>query len=95
MAITRKTGKRSKKRTRKPPTPEQLHAREKRSHRNGIRKLFHSLGFSLVETDGKTIEFEGRTGEIDDIFVCENILILMEYTVGKPISAHLLKKKVL
>ena len=95
MVITQKKAKRTKKRVRRPLTTEQIHAREKRNHKNGIRRLFHSLGFCNVDADGIEIDFAGRTGEIDDIFICENVLILMEYTVGQPKSTHLLTKKVL
>jgi hypothetical protein len=43
--------------------------------------------------DGIEITVDGRTGELDDIFVYENILLLVEYTIGKPDSSHVLKKK--
>jgi hypothetical protein len=50
------------------------------------------LGFSQIRADGTEIVVDGRTGELDDIFVHENVLVLVEYTIGKPDSAHVLKK---
>ncbi len=51
------------------------------------------LGFAHVKADGIEIKVDGRTGELDDIFIYENVLILVEYTTGKPDSAHILKKR--
>ena len=51
------------------------------------------LGFKQVKADGVEINVDGRTGEIDDLFVYENVLVLVEYTTGKPHSSHILKKK--
>lgn len=84
-----------KKKVKKPPTPAQILAREKRKLERNFRQLLSKLGFSQTQTDSVEITFDGRTGEIDDIFVYENILLIIEYTVGKPDSSHLLKKKVL
>lgn len=84
-----------KRRNRKPPTPEQLLDREKRAHERNFRGLLGKLGFTQIPTGDIEIIFDGRTGEIDDIFIFENILLIVEYTVGKPKSEHLLKKKVL
>lgn len=46
---------------------------------------------------GKTIVFKNTTSDFDDIFVCENIIIILEYTILKSseLSSHLKKKKVL
>lgn len=85
----------TKKRKRRPLTKEQQHKRDKKAYEKAFRVLFHKLGFTRIAADGIEIQFKGRTGEIDDIFVFENILIISEYTIGKPDSAHILKKKVL
>jgi DGQHR domain-containing protein len=72
--------------------PQKLQAlRQKR----GIRALFSRIGFSRIPSDGIQFEFNGRTGELDDIFVIENILVIAEYTTGKATSAHVSKKSVL
>lgn len=67
----------------------------KRKQIRGARNLFGRLGFDRVKSDGKTIKFDGRTGEIDDIYVSENIMLLVEYTVGKETTAHVSKKSIL
>src|SRR5437764_498228 len=91
MSKTQKT-KKKKKSSKAAPTPEQQkQSKQKRT----ARRVFHRLGFARIRADGKEFQFEGRTGELDDIFVYENVLILVEYTVGKSTTSHVLKKKVL
>ncbi|MBX3724468.1 MAG: DGQHR domain-containing protein [Xanthomonadales bacterium] len=67
----------------------------KRKQLRAARNLFGRLGFVRVKSDGKTIKFDGRTGELDDIYVSENIMLLVEYTVGKETAAHVSKKSIL
>lgn len=62
---------------------------------NGIQKIMSLLGFSHFESDGKQIIFDGRTGELDDIFINENIIVIFEYTSGGDVNGHLAKKKIL
>lgn len=76
-------------------TPEQIQKREQKLHAKSFKELFQKLGFTAVSTDGKTIVYKTRTGELDEIFVYENVVLIVEYTVGKAGSGHLLKKKVL
>lgn len=81
---------------RKPPlSAEEI---EKRAHWNEIRSIFRASGFARVSgiTD-KEFVFKGRTGELDDIFVYENVIVLLEYTIAKSSNAsgHLTKKKVI
>ena len=75
-------------------TPEQIAFRkEQRDQKKEIRDLMKRIGFSrLAGIDGKEFVFDGRTSELDDIFICENIIILTEYTIGEP---NLLKKSIL
>lgn len=75
---------------RKSRTPRQTP--EQKALTKGMRALFAQLGFKRVSTDRKQIEFHGRVGELDDMFLYENIVVLAEYTVESN-SAHLLKKK--
>ena len=89
------TRKKPSRRKRKPLTADQLHKREKKAYEKGFHVLFGKLGFTRIATDGIEIKFRGRTGEIDDIFIFKNILIVTEYTIGKTDSTHLLRKKVL
>lgn len=85
----------TKKKKRLPLNSSQLHNREKKAHEKSFLTLFQKMGFLHVPTDGEQITFMGRTGEFDAFFIFQNILLIVEYTVGKPDSAHLLKKKVL
>lgn len=75
-------------------TPEHIAFRkEQRDQKKEIRDLMKRIGFTrLAGIDGKEFVFDGRTSELDDIFICENIIILTEYTIGDP---HLLKKSIL
>lgn len=72
---------------------------EKRNHRKDIRSVFRNSGFTKVLSvsgKGKEFTFKGRTGEIDDIFVYENIIVFAEYTTRTTHrSEHLLLKKIL
>lgn len=80
---------------RKKITPEE---KFKRDYRSELRGIFYKCGFvRIAKASDKPFTFKGRTGDFDDIFLCENLVLLMEYTTSKSsnISDHLLKKKVL
>ncbi|MBU3625523.1 DGQHR domain-containing protein [Polynucleobacter sp. JS-Safj-400b-B2] len=81
-----------KKTTKKTLTQED---RDRKKHIKGVRSLMALLGFNCFQSDQKEIHFEGRTGEIDDIFVFENIIVILEYTATNNVAEHLSKKKVL
>lgn len=73
-------------------TPEQKHAREKRAFARAIRATFDRAGFKRVPAVADVeITFDGRTGDFDDLFVFENVLVLAEYTVGneKGVKEHI------
>ena len=58
-----------------------------------IREIMSRIGFTrLSGIDGKEFVYDGRTSELDDIFICENIILLTEYTIGDP---HILTKKII
>ena len=95
MTYTKRIMNRKKsKNKRKKLTPEEIAFRkEQRDQKKEIRDLMKRIGFTrLAGVDGREFVFDGRTSELDDIFVCENIIILTEYTIGEP---HLLKKSIL
>lgn len=76
------------------PTEKAQHF-EKRMHEREIALILKNLGFhKLLNIEGKEFEYDSRKGELDDIFINENIILLLEYTTGDP-SPHLIKKKVL
>lgn len=85
----------SPKKTRKIPTAAQLEKRLKAKHKKGVSDLFLKLGFKRVETDGIQFTYKDRQSEIDDVFIFENIIVLVEYTIQKTVSDHLLKKKII
>ena len=76
-------------------TPQE---KEQRNHVKEVQNIFSKIGFIKVpNVADKMIEFKGRRGDFDDIFLFENIIVLAEYTVTKSgsLSDHLLPKKVL
>tara|TARA_R110002074_G_scaffold361132_1_gene534125 strand:+ start:183 stop:1946 length:1764 start_codon:yes stop_codon:yes gene_type:complete len=75
-------------------TPEQkILIRKQRRHTSDFANLFRNLDFTRVKSDKVQIIFEGRSGEIDEIFFYENIILLVEVTVGKGGGDHLFPKK--
>lgn len=89
MAKTTKTRKKKKK-----LTPEQKAQNLlKRTQENEIRNIFKNLGFNRIPNiDGKEIVYNDRTSEMDDIFVCENVILLTEYTISKSPGDHIKNK---
>lgn len=88
-AVRRKKARKPKKASGKKHSPQTA---RQRALTRGIRKLFGDLGFHRIKTDGKQIQFNGRSGELDDIFVYDNTVIIAEYTTESG-TEHLLKKK--
>lgn len=85
--------KKPKKAKKKLSPAEKAQRQAQRKFYRDFRAIFRDLGFFRVRADGKEISVDDRKGELDDIFVFENILVLVEYTIGKADSAHVLKKK--
>lgn len=73
-------------------TPKQ---KEQRKQKSTVRSLFRRIGFQRVRVDGFTFTFEERTGELDDLFIFENLVILCEYTTDQSTTQHIAKKKIL
>lgn len=84
-------------------TPEQkkaalLVAKQKRiekKYQKDVSSIFTLAGFTSIKVESHEVVFEGRTGEVDNLFVYENIIVVCEHTYTKSPSDHLLKKKVL
>jgi DGQHR domain-containing protein len=75
--------------------PEEL---ERRAHRKEIRDIFRIAGFARVTgISDKEFTFKSRRGELDDVFIFENLVVLLEYTTAKSSNAsgHLTKKKLI
>lgn len=86
----KKTMNKAKKKTQRAKlTPQQI---DQRNQKKEIRQVFSNLGFErLIGVDGKHFEYENRRSELDDIFIFENVVVIVEYTVGNP-HEHILKK---
>lgn len=81
--------KNEKKAKRKVLTPQE---KEQNQQLKEIRSLLHNIGFiKFPKVDGKEFVYDKRTSELDDMFYYENVILIMEYTIGNP-SDHLLKK---
>lgn len=84
-----------KKRTRKKLSPQEKAINKlKRDQRKEISDSLKNVGFNrLPYIDGKHFEYDGRKTEMDDIFISENVILLVEYTIGEP-KDHLFAKKI-
>ena len=54
--------------------------RKERQFKTDINTVFKNCGFHQVPTRDTHFEFKGRKGELDNIFVFENIVVLSEDT---------------
>jgi DGQHR domain-containing protein len=92
----------SKKKARKAMKPklsadEREQQRIKREHAKIIRSPFLLAGFKLVQSiSDKEFTFSGTTSDFDDIFILENVIVLVERTISQEsnVSQHLRNKKV-
>jgi hypothetical protein len=80
-------------------TPEQRKIRKiQRDHKKEIRAVFSSVGFERLPSLSEwEFSFQGTTSDIDDLFIYENVVAVVEYTTAREsgISDHLKRKKVL
>lgn len=74
---------------------EKAQRREQFAHKKSIRTLLENIGFKRISgIENKHFEYMNRKTELDDVFYYENVIILMEYTIGRS-SEHLLTKKII
>ena len=64
-------------------------------YRADVKSIFTNAGFESFNVNGKEFEFKGRTGELDNLFLKENVVIVCEDTQATNPGHHLLKKKIL
>ena len=57
-----------------------------------LKTIFESAGFRHVPADGLHFTVGGRTGELDHIFVWENVVLLCEETAIKDATKHCTNK---
>ena len=77
---------------------EKALAKIQTDHRSNVRGIFTQAGFVRVAgIADKQFTFDNQQGDVDDIFVYENVVILAEYTCTKTdeIGKHLKLKKLL
>lgn len=90
-------------RKKKPPkkklsAQERSQLRVKSAHIRSVRSIFRNMGFERAsEIAGTEIKVGGQSGEFDDAFLYENLLILTEYTTSQPsdVTSHLKNKKII
>ena len=71
---------------------EKARIKEQKTQQKEITNILKNIGFSKIPCiDGREFQYDNRTTEIDDIFVYENVILIIEYTIGTP-GEHLLKK---
>ncbi len=82
---------------RKPLTDEQKRKNEERTYTRRIRTTFENAGFTRLATADIEHKFGNQTGELDDVFIHQNIIIVSEDTISKTskVKEHLKKKKIL
>ena len=81
-----------KKTRKKLSAQEKAQIKEQKAQQTEITNILKNIGFSkLPYIDGRKSQYDGRTTEMDDIFIYENVILIVEYTIGAP-GDHLLKK---
>lgn len=85
--------KRAKKTRKKKLSQEEIKfRREQRNHKNSIRSILRNIGFERIpDVSDHHFEFRGIKTELDDAFMLDNLLLLVEYTIGDP-HTHLKNK---
>ncbi|MBQ6437508.1 MAG: DGQHR domain-containing protein [Bacteroidales bacterium] len=70
--------------------------KEQIAQKKDIRTILGRIGFHRIPgVDGKNFTYDGRQAELDDIFLLENVFLIVEYTVGEHYQSHLAKKSLL
>src|SRR5580698_9655650 len=81
--------KKKRKKKKQPLTP--LEKSQKKLNKT-ILEMFRLMGFEYIRTGGKHQTFGGQQGEIDNVFIFENIILLCEETLVTNPGDHLRKK---
>ncbi len=88
--------KRSTRRTmrKKLTSVEKQQRRDQRRFKSDVRTLFVNSGFTHAPTRDEEFTFEGRVGEIDAVFLLDNVFVIAEETTlaSSHIPDHLRKK---
>ncbi|PQA60144.1 DGQHR domain-containing protein [Siphonobacter curvatus] len=93
--------KKKKKKKKVVKTPEQIRAAKKEAalkrrkkvlHNNVLNIFMNNMGFQFLKTDGIHKIFAEQMGELDNIFVYENIVLMVEETISPDDKEHIRKK---
>ncbi|KAB1085875.1 hypothetical protein F4V91_05180 [Neorhizobium galegae] len=79
-------------------TPEQKKEKlRRRQHVKAIKEVFSAFGFIPLALSKTVFEFKERTCDFDEVFLLDNVLVLVEHTYSNEsnVGDHLLKKKVI
>jgi DGQHR domain-containing protein len=81
----------------KPLTAEQKQKREERAFSRRVQTLFKNAGFTHLPTAGINRKFGAKMGELDNVFVYQNIILVCEDTLSasNKVRDHLKNKKML
>lgn len=85
------------KKTKKAPlsADEKQKNKLKADHRSAVRSIFRKAGFHRVAgVSDREFTFKGQATDLDDVFVCENVIVLAEYTCTSDVGTHLKTKKI-
>lgn len=85
----------AKPKARKPLSAEQVRKREERAFSRRVRAVFKNVGFVHLPTEGIERMFGHKKGELDAVYVFENIIIVAEETISKDARDHLKNKHLL
>jgi DGQHR domain-containing protein len=87
--------KKKKKKRRKLDLAQRTLRRAQRQFRQRIQDVFHIAGFVVVPVRGTQLNFLGRQGEFDSVFLFENLIVIAEDTClrsSDEIYEHVLRK---
>lgn len=82
---------------RKPLSEEQKRKREERTFTRRVQTVFRNAGFTHLPTAAIERKFGTKTGELDNVFIYENVILVCEDTISAPnkVKDHLKNKKLL
>lgn len=96
--VPKKTKAKGKKKKKVLSLAERADLKLKNDHRTLVRRVFTRTGFHrIAEISDKEFTFDNQTTDVDDVFVYENVVALIEYTTTQSsnVGPHLKNKKII
>lgn len=84
--------KRKSKTARRPINPAIL---QQRRFARSIKSMFLNMGFAHLPTEGREAKFGHKTGELDSVYIYENVLLVVEDTTSSDPFKHAKNKRLL